>query len=272
MSTALWPVTELFDIASRSDPGSVREANEDFCATFYAEDCAGLIVADGVSSFNGGATASRLAVETTQDAFLSQEKSVPAAKRLYRAVQRANIAVHDLAMTVPEVRSMATTLTAVLLGPDGLCAAHVGDCRLYLLRANRLQQLSKDHTVAAERTRLGLLSKARARHHPGRSTLTRSLGRELVARVDQFTALVAPDDVLMVCSDGIHGVLDDDELLHLCLAPSAEVACEQLINVANGRGAPDNITAAVARVSRAVPPRPTRRGWLGALNRRFGGR
>jgi serine/threonine protein phosphatase PrpC len=272
MSTALSPVTELFDIASRTHPGSVREVNEDHCATFYAEDCAGLIVADGVSSFNGGDTASRLAVETTQAAFLSQESSLPPAKRLYRAVQRANIAVHDLALTVPELRSMATTLTAVLLGPSGLYAAHVGDCRLYLLRANRLQQLSRDHTVAAERTRLGILSKARARHHPGRSTLTRSLGRELVARVDQFAALVAPDDVLMMCSDGIHNVLDDEELLHLCLAPTAEVACEQLVKVANQRGAPDNVTAAVARVSRAVPARPARRGLLGALNRRFGGR
>jgi serine/threonine protein phosphatase PrpC len=268
MSAALGPLSQLFDIASRTDPGTVREVNEDHCATFYAEDCAGLIVADGVSSFNGGDTASRLAVETTQAAFLSQEESLPLAKRLSRAVQRANIAVHDLALTVPELRSMATTLTAVLLGPGELYAAHIGDCRLYLLRAGRFQQLSRDHTVAAERTRMGLLSKARARNHPGRSTLTRSLGRDLVARIDQFTAPVAPDDVLMICSDGIHGVLDDEELLHLCLAPTAEVACEQLIRVANDRGAPDNVTAAVARVSRAMAERPTRRGFFSRFRAR----
>ena len=272
MSAARGPLNELFDIASRTDPGSVREVNEDHCATFYAADCAGLIVADGVSSFNGGDVASRLAVETTQAAFLNQDASLPLAKRLYRAVQRANIAVHDLALAVPELRSMATTLTAVLLGREELYAAHIGDCRLYLLRAGRFQQLTRDHNVAGERSRLGLLSKARARNHPGKSTLTRSLGRDLVARIDQFTSPVAADDVLMMCSDGIHGMVDDEDLLHLCLAPSAEVACQQLIMVANSRGAPDNVTAAVARVSRALPARPARRGFFGALSGRFGSR
>jgi PPM family protein phosphatase len=271
MSVALAPLNELFEIASRTHPGLVREANEDHCATFLADDCAGLIVADGVSSFNGGDTASRLAVETTLEAFLGGERSLPPAKRLYRAVQRANIAVHDLAMVVPELRSMATTLTVVLLTPDELCAAHVGDCRLYRLRAGRLVQLTKDHTVSAERARLGILSKARARNHPARSTLTRSLGRELIARVDQFTAPIEADDLLLVCCDGIHGVLDDNELLGACLAPSAELACEALLAAAHERGSPDNVTAAVARVSGAVPPRPSRVGLLSALSRKFRG-
>src|SRR5450432_4661430 len=207
MSVALAALNELFEVASRTHRGLVREANEDHCATFLADDCAGLIVADGVSSFNGGDTASRLAVETTLEAFLSGEKSLPLAKRLYRAVQRANIAVHDLAMVVPELRSMATTLTVVLLTPDELCAAHIGDCRLYRLRAGRLVQLTKDHTVSAERARLGIMSKARARNHPARSTLTRSLGRELIARVDQFSAPIEANDLLLICSDGVHGVV-----------------------------------------------------------------
>src|SRR5450432_1927357 len=116
-------------------------------------------------------------------------------------------------MVVPELRSMATTLTAVLLAPDELCTAHIGDCRLYRLRAGHLVQLTEDHTVSAERARLGIMSKARARNHPARSTLTRSLGRELIARVDQFTAPIEADDLLLVCCDGIHGILDDGELL-----------------------------------------------------------
>ena len=260
---------ELFQIASRTHPGSVREANEDHCATFFALDCAGLVVADGVSSFNGGDTASRLAVEVTLEAFLSGDSALPPAKRLYRAVQRANIAVHDLALVVPELRSMATTLTAVLLTPSELYAVHVGDCRLYLLRADRLLQLTKDHTVAAQRSRLGILSRARARHHPARSTLTRSLGRELIARVDQFSTPIAAEDLLLVCSDGIHGVLDDAQLLTACLAPTAEGVCDALIAAANQHGSPDNVTAAVARVSGVVPPRSDQPGLLSALNRRF---
>ena len=270
MSAVAGGSCELFEIASRTHPGRVREANEDHCATFFNEDYAGLVVADGVSSFDGGETASRLAVETTVAAVLGAEKSLPPAKRLYRAVQRANIAVHDLARVVPELRSMATTLTAMLLAPGELCAAHVGDCRLYRLRAGHLVQLTKDHTVSAERSRLGLLSKARARNHPGRSTLTRSIGRELIARVDQFTALIEADDLLLICSDGVHGVLDDRELSSLCLAPSAALVCEALLEAAHERGSPDNVTAAVARVSDLAPP-PNRAGLLSALSRRFRG-
>jgi serine/threonine protein phosphatase PrpC len=268
MSVALEHPSELFEIASRTHPGLVREANEDHCATFVSDDCAGLVVADGVSSFHGGDTASRLAVQVTLEAFLGDEKSSPPAKRLYRAVQRANIEVHNLALVVPELRSMATTLTAVLLTPGALFAAHIGDCRLYLLRQERLVQLSKDHTVSAERMRLGILSKARARTHPARSTLTRSLGRELIARVDQFRTPIVGQDVLMVCSDGIHGVLDDVELQRLCLAPSADLACQALIEAANERGSPDNVTAAVARVSGAAPEQRGS-GFFGALNRRL---
>jgi PPM family protein phosphatase len=263
---------KLFEIASRSHPGLVREANEDNCATFVTDDYAGLVVADGVSSFNGGDTASRMAVELTLQAFLNEETDRHPAKRLYRAVQRANIEVHNLALVDPKLRSMATTLTAVVLAPGELYAAHIGDCRLYLLRNGRVSQLSKDHTVSAERMRLGILSKARARAHPARSTLTRSLGRELIARVDQFRAPIFGQDVLMVCSDGIHGLLDDAEIQRLCDAPSAELACQALIEAANGRGSPDNITAALARVCAPPPPNPGDRSILGSLRRRLRGR
>jgi serine/threonine protein phosphatase PrpC len=270
MTAALSALGELFEIASRTHRGMVREVNEDHAATFFADDCAGLVVADGVSSYEGGDTASRLAVETTLDAFFEQDAALGPAKRLYRAVQRANIAVHDLALVVPELRSMATTLTAVLLTPGELCAVHVGDCRLYLSRAGKIVQLTKDHTVAGSRVRLGVLSKERARNHPGRSTLTRSLGRELIARVDQFSTKLEAADAFVICSDGVHGLLEDDEIQALTRASSAELACQALIDAANERGAPDNVTAAVARVSARVSwPPPS--GLLGALNRKLRG-
>lgn len=270
MSAIIHPVSELFEVASCTHPGAVREANEDSCATFVADDCAGIVVADGVSSFNGGDTASRMAVEVTLEAFLGADKSLRLGKRLHRAVQRANVAVHDRALGDPVLCSMATTLTAVVLAGDELFAAHVGDCRLYLHREDRLQQLTRDHTVAAERMRLGVLSKARAREHKDRSTLTRGLGRELIARVDQLSARVAARDVLMICSDGIHGLLDDTEIARLCLGSNAETVCQDLVDAANRRGAPDNVTAAVARVTAALPSRPARSGIFGALARIVG--
>jgi serine/threonine protein phosphatase PrpC len=245
--------SQRFEVASRTHPGLVREANEDHCATFCDGECAGLVVADGVSGLQGGHEASRIAVQRTVEAFCAEPRSVRPAKRLYRAVQRANIAVHDLALAVPELSGMATTLTAVVLVSGELFSVHIGDCRLYLYRDGRLLQLSKDHTVAGERVRLGLLSKTRAKHHPGRSTLTRGLGRELIARVDQISTRVAEHDVLVVCSDGIHGLVDDTEIAGLCGLPSAEALCEALIGAANARGSPDNVTAAVARVTGAPP-------------------
>ena len=243
----------LFEVGSRTHTGCVRELNEDSCATFCLDDSAGLLVADGVSGLNGAATASSTAIEVALAALRSEQGSPRAGRRLRDAVQRANIAVYDLAQARPELRGMTTTLTAVLLEKNELRAAHVGDCRLYLLRGGRLLQLSRDHTVSAERMRLGLLSKASARSHPGRARLTRGLGRELVANIDQIRLRLVEHDMLLVCSDGIHGLLEDDEIASLCLGASAEEACGALIESANRQGSPDNVSAAIARVVGALP-------------------
>jgi protein phosphatase len=260
--------TDLFEVAVLSHPGQLRENNEDHAATFTADDCVGLIVADGVSGFEGGEVASQTAVAVTLETFLRQAQSVALDKRLYRAVQRANQAVYDKAVVVPELRSMATTLTAVLLCEHGLYAAHVGDCRLYRVTSSEIVQLTKDHTVAGERARLGLLSKARARTHPDRSVLTRNLGRELIAAVDQLSAPLSSGDVLVVCSDGLHGVLDDDEIAALSREGSPSDACAALVERANALGAPDNVTVSIARVvGEPAAPRPS---LIASLLGRFG--
>jgi serine/threonine protein phosphatase PrpC len=243
----------LFEVSSRTHPGCVRELNEDCCVTFCLADSAGLLVADGVSGENGGDTASRTAIEVAFEALRSEEDSLRPERRVREAVQRANLAVYDLALARAELRGMSTTLTAVLLEKNELHAAHVGDCRLYLLRGGRLLQLSRDHTVSAARMRLGLLSKARARNHPGRARLTRGLGRGLIANIDQIRLRILEHDLLLVCSDGIHGLLDDDEIVALCQDASADGACRGLIESANRRGSPDNVSAAVARVVGPVP-------------------
>jgi protein phosphatase len=164
-------------------------------------------------------------------------------------VQRANIEVYELSLTVPELRGMATTLTAVTLDRGELSVAHVGDSRLYLMREGKLTQLTKDHTVAAEQVRLGVLSEARARKHPGRSVLTRSLGRELIVSLDRISLAARQGDSLLLCSDGLYNVLDDREIAALLSeAGPAREACKALIDAANARGTYDNVTAAVARM------------------------
>jgi protein phosphatase len=256
----------LFEVASRTHPGCVRERNEDHCASFEWDGGAGLLVADGVSGGRAGGTASRTAVEASLAILQSEEDTLRPEARLRHALQRANIAVHDLALTSPELRGMTTTLTAVLLEKNELYAAHVGDCRLYLCRDGRLLQLTKDHTVTAERVRLGVMNPAKARRDPARSTLTRSLGRDLIARLDSIRLRLAAKDTILLCSDGVHGLLDDTELAAHCQQETADGACQALLEAANRRGAPDNITAAVAKISRLLPTAHSDRSLFDRLN------
>jgi PPM family protein phosphatase len=237
------------EIATLTDVGTEREHNEDQCGELLESSaCALLVVADGVSSAEAGETASQTAVAATLRAFGEQPPGMVSSKRLYRAVQQANIEVYDLATVVPELRGMTTTLTAVVVDRGELTAAHVGDSRLYLLRDGRLTQLTKDHTVAGEKARIGLMSKARAREHPDRSVLTRSLGRELIVPIDRISNRLFRGDALLVCSDGLYNVLDEEQMAPLMAHGDAGAACRSLIDTANGRGTLDNVSAAVLRV------------------------
>src|SRR5450755_3514030 len=201
------------EVAAVTDVGTEREHNEDQCGHLLeGESCGLLVVADGVSRTTAGETASQTAVAATLRTFSEQPPGTATAKRLYRAVQQANIEVYDLATVVPELRGMTTTLTAVVVDRGELTAGHIGDSRLYLLRDRRLTQLTKDHTVAGEKARMGLMSKSRAREHPDRSVLTRSLGRELIVPIDRISNRLFRGDALLVCSDGLYNVLDEEQM------------------------------------------------------------
>jgi protein phosphatase len=256
------------DVAALSDTGTARADNEDACGA--AQDgvaCALAVVADGVSSSNAGEIASQTAVEVLLRAF-RMEAAGSAGQRLYRAVQEANIEIYDRAIAVPELRGMATTLTAAVVERGELTVVHVGDSRLYLLRDGHATQLTKDHTVAAEKVRMRLLSPERARSSPDRCVLTRSVGPELIVARDRITQRLVQGDVLLLCSDGLHGVLEDEELPSLVAGHDAGAACQALVGAANARGTPDNVTAAILRLVGAVAPAPAGSG-VGAWARRL---
>lgn len=235
-----------FEIALLSDIGSARSNNEDFCGHCVESPReVVLAVADGVGGYDGGEVASQMAVEITLATYHESAPSLGPAKRLYRAVQRANIEIHNRALAVPELRRMATTLTAAVVAEGALYAVHVGDCRLYLVRGGRIQQMTKDHTVIGERLRLGLISEKDARNHPERSALSRCLGRELVASLDRISMPLRAGDRVIVCTDGLHGTLEDREIDHLSRSLDPSDACRRLIEEANSRGAADNVTTAV---------------------------
>jgi protein phosphatase len=255
----------LFDLALLSHPGTTRLDNQDACGRLEEEPHRVLVVvADGVGGHEGGQEASRLAVEVTIEAFRGSPVEWGPAKRLARAVQEANIAIHDRAMIVTELRRMRSTITALVVDGGELYAAHVGDCRLYHARGASLVQLTKDHTVAARRARLGLLRDDQVATHPERSTLTRCLGEDLIVAIDRIARGLQAGDLLLVCSDGLYTSLDDRTLHELAKSGSAEEACRALVDRANACGTPDNVTAVVLRLPEtlALPERPSFKGRL----------
>ncbi len=256
--------------ATLTDPGTERGNNEDACGTLVESPTHVLVVvADGVSGEEGGEIASRAAVDVTLRAYKDSPASWGPLRRLYRAAQQANIEIHDRALVVTELRRMSTTLTAINVESGMVHAVHVGDSRLYLIRGDTIVQKTKDHTVAAERRRVGLISAERAKAHPDRSVLTRSLGRELIAAVDRLSFPVGGGDTLVLCSDGLYNVLEDAEVRDALAADDPETGCRALVDSANARGTPDNLTVGVVKITGPAPEAqaPGLRGlvakWLG---------
>src|SRR5262249_12681265 len=165
------------------------------------------------------------------------------------------------AMVVPELTGMATTLTASAVVGGTLVAAHVGDSRLFLRRGGDVQQLTKDHTWVAEQVAYGLPTPEARRNHPQRNQVTGCLGLELIVGIDVLTIDLRPGDVLVQCSDGVHGVLDERTIATLVGESSAEAACRTLVRRAMEAGSEDNLSAQVAIVDDC--PAPAARAWWG---------
>jgi serine/threonine protein phosphatase PrpC len=265
-------VTEgLLDLAAVTDVGTERAGNEDACgALLEAEDRGVIVVADGVSLSNAGEVASQMAVEVLLRAYREDPAGAAPGTRLYRAVQQANIEIYDRQVAVPELRGMTTTLTAAVVSGGELTAVHVGDTRLYLIRQGTVTQLTKDHTAAAEKVRLKLMSRERALQSPDRSVLTRSVGRELICARDRLSQRLLHGDSLLICSDGLHGVLSDEAMGRLVEGRPAMEACRALLDAANELGTPDNLSAAVLRVVGPLPEAPASPGLGDRLRRLLG--
>jgi len=263
------PIPETFELGLLSDLGTTRSNNEDFCGhQIQAPDHVVFAIADGVGGYEGGEVASKMAVEITLQAYGESPKEWGASKRLHRAVQRANIEIYNFASTVPELRRMATTLTAVAVENGVLNATHIGDCRLFLLREGKITQISKDHTVVGERVRMGLMTEERAKNHPDRSALMRCLGRELIVSIDRITFPLRKGDEVILCSDGLYNTIENHELASWTREFPVKEACAKLIRNANQRGTHDNLTVAIFRQLAATPETPPS-GLLGRLKNLF---
>jgi protein phosphatase len=237
--------------------GKVRSENQDFGAlTTPKEEAlsqAGgrlLIVADGMGGHRGGATASRLAAETIKQQYLgTKTKDVAAALR--EALTLANAKVFTESQTNPELRGMGTTTSALVVrGAEGWFA-HVGDSRIYMVRGDAVAQLTEDHSLVATMVREGLLTAQEAEHHPRRNVLQRSIGVGEEVEIDVRGPIeLKENDTFVICSDGLHGLVKEDEIKEIARLP-VEQAANDFVKLALERGAPDNVTVIVARIVRA---------------------
>jgi serine/threonine protein phosphatase PrpC len=240
--------TAGLEVAGVTDPGRVRNVNEDAWACHAIDGATVLVVADGMGGHQAGEVASALAVETLLQTY--RETDGPPPKRLTRAFQRANSAVHDQSMHRADARGMGTTLTAAVVDGPNLIVGHAGDSRAYLWREGRLTLLTRDHSWVGERVRDGVLSEEEARRHRWRSVITNALGSFPQARLDLFGIELQPGDEVLLCSDGLNSVLTDEALEDLLSRVSSEPAervAKELVQAANAGGGPDNITVALLR-------------------------
>ncbi|MDI6843262.1 MAG: Stp1/IreP family PP2C-type Ser/Thr phosphatase [Anaerosomatales bacterium] len=232
--------------AGASDTGLVRPSNEDA----YLMEPPLFAVADGLGGHQAGEVASTVAMETL---FAHAPKRAEA-KGLARAVRAANAAVIEAAEQGRGREGMGTTLTAAMVEGTRIAVAHVGDSRAYLLSRGELAQLTQDHSLVADMVRSGTLSPEAARQHPNRSVITRALGSDPNMVADAFEVQAAPGDRLLLCTDGLTGMVEDSAIAEvLKTAPSPKAAVARLIAAANEAGGHDNITVVVVDLPAGEP-------------------
>lgn len=228
--------------ATATHRGMVRQNNEDTVFPESSGESAGptvLIVADGMGGHVAGEVASRLAVNAAASSEVEPIDRVAAGNR----------AIREEVAREPGLEGMGTTMTLVSLEPDGTARfGHVGDSRAYLLREKELTQVTEDHTVAGELASLGQISKQEVESHPQRHMLTRTLGLTRFVDVDEFDLPLQGGDRLLLCSDGLTEMVDDERIAKVIGDGTPDDVAWSLIEAANSAGGVDNISVVVVDV------------------------
>ena len=234
-------------VASRTDTGRVRSQNED--AVFADTSLGLLIVADGMGGHRGGEVASRLAVTTIAEYLRGASLDGDAGDLLPKAICLADETILRCASKDPELAGMGTTAVVALCSGAEVYVAHVGDSRAYLLHDGQLRRLTEDHSLVNEMLRNGEITPREARQHHLRHYLMRSLGNRNTPRPDVRVLDWQPGDLLLLCSDGLTGMVAEHAIRRtlLRLGDDLEHACDELVRTANAKGGKDNISVLLAR-------------------------
>jgi len=247
------------EFAQLSDPGRIRHHNEDYLGYSLPDTpeearSQGWLfaLADGVGGHRKGEVAAKAAVESVLGGFRKAGSRESPSALLTRLVQAANAQVFETAVKAGSSGAgMATTLVACSLRFDRAVVAHVGDSRCYLVRSHQARLLTRDHTIANEHIRLGLISAKEAAEGDTRHVLSRSLGGELFVKVETNEVQLLPGDILLLCSDGLHGAVSATEMTHVAdRHADLSVAAQELITLANEHDGGDNVSVQLIRVRR----------------------
>jgi len=260
------------DVASLSHPGMVRTHNED--SVFVDGDAGIAVLADGMGGYSAGEVASGIAVNVISTGMLPELNSgrelskvdigsglTHAALLLQQQIALANKGIYEAAQARPECAGMGTTLVAAVFFANRVSIGHIGDSRCYRLRADKLEQLTHDHSLLQEQIDSGMLSPEQAKYSLNKNLVTRALGIEAVVPADIAEYRVEAEDVYVLCSDGLTDMVDADAVRDVVTGSRADLAeaAAQLIDIANQNGGRDNISVVLVRVPAGFLPSST---WL----------
>ncbi len=236
---------------SITDIGRKRKLNQDYVYT--SEMPIGnlsnlFMVADGMGGHNAGDYASRCAIETIVDYAMKLDDE-EAVTILEKAIHRANDVIRDKAESDENLSGMGTTIVAATINGNNLCVANVGDSRLYVVGNREIRQITRDHSYVEEMVRLGEIKREQARSHPDKNIITRAVGAMEEIDIDFFNVTLDKDDIVLMCSDGLTNMIEDEEI-RMILQGQRDIVekAESLVNAANNNGGRDNIAVVLIEV------------------------
>ncbi|MBI1862113.1 MAG: Stp1/IreP family PP2C-type Ser/Thr phosphatase [Deltaproteobacteria bacterium] len=229
-----------------TDIGMKRRINQDAC---LKDDSLGLyVVADGMGGHRGGEVASQLAVTVLKEFVAQHRDDMTPAEALEKGINRAGEEIYKMSQENEELAGMGTTVMALLFRGDKLYVGQVGDSRAYLMIGESIWQITEDHSLLNEEIRAGRITAVQAANYQFKNVITRSVGYESRVLVDVYRRQVRPGDVYLICSDGLSGLVETDEILGIVKKAGPAAGVQKLIAVANEKGGDDNISVVVCEV------------------------
>lgn len=229
-----------------SDVGRKRLNNED---SYFTDNELGLfMVADGMGGHKAGDKASKIAVESACDSFRANISASLIKDALSQSFKVAAAEVYQFSNKHAEFKGMGTTLSAIAIKEDKAYISHIGDSRIYCFRESSLHQITKDHSLVNEQIEAGLLTKEQARTSSFKNVITRAIGHCEKVRADRIVLSVKPNDLFLLCTDGLTNMLSDGEITDILSTVNKEQVVKELIHQANEKGGDDNITAMLVEI------------------------